>query len=170
MRQAYRWTAAGGMQVLGWLDAGRKESESFAVSADGTTVVGTSEVGYMGTNVPFRWTAQSGMVALGSGGQAYAVSADGSVIAGGGASAFIWDAQHGMRNLQNLLVNDLHLNLTGWTLTQVRGMSADGMTLVGFGTNPAGHPEGWIAQVPEPATMLLALAGIGLLARRRQAA
>jgi hypothetical protein len=56
----------------------------------------------------------------------------------------------------------------------VTGISPDGLTLVGYGTNREGRIEGWIAHldhplfVPEPSTWLLAGLGFcALLARRR---
>ncbi len=59
--------------------------------------------------------------------------------------ALLWDAQHGIRNLHAVLVGDYGLNLTGWQLGAARGISADGNTIVGFGVNPAGQWEAWIA-------------------------
>jgi hypothetical protein len=61
--------------------------------------------------------------------------------------------------------------LTGWTLQQALGISADGNTIVGDGIDPNGLTEGWIATIPEPTTDLLVMAGVlGLaMARRRRA-
>ncbi|MFM6406406.1 MAG: hypothetical protein ACKPGT_17775, partial [Microcystis sp.] len=107
----------------------------------------------------FRWTQAGGMVGLGvlSGGIAsYAngVSADGSVVVGysatdpfTGAEAFIWNSTQGMRSLQQVLTNDYGLDLTGWSLNRANAISADGLTVVGFGTNPNGLTEAWIARL-----------------------
>ena len=86
--------------------------------------------------------------------RALAVSADGSVVVGFGDSAssseaFIWDQTHGMRNLRDVLVNDLGLDLTGWQLIHANGISADGLTIVGRGRNPGGNREAWIAVLCE---------------------
>jgi len=47
------------------------------------------------------------------------------------------------------------------------GVSADGLTIVGGGINPDGHPEGWVATIPEPATLILLGLGTALLRKRR---
>ncbi|MCH9023676.1 MAG: PEP-CTERM sorting domain-containing protein, partial [Planctomycetes bacterium] len=53
-------------------------------------------------------------------------------------------------------------------LSQAKGISADGLTIVGWGRNPSGNSEAWIATIPEPATLsLLALGSLALLRRRR---
>jgi uncharacterized membrane protein len=106
---------------------------------------------------------------------ALGVSGDGSVIVGGSDSAsdwqaFIWDATHGMRSLKEVLENDYGLDLKGWQLHEsvATGISADGCTIVGYGINPDGYGEAWIATMPEPATLsLLAVGGLMVLRRRR---
>ena len=105
---------------------------------------------------------------------AKAVSADGRIVVGWsttqlGGEAFLWDELNGMRNLRDVLVQDCGLNLTGWTLADASGISADGMTVVGWGYDPSGNIEGWVATLPEPVTLsLLALGGAALVARRRK--
>jgi hypothetical protein len=73
-----------------------------------------------------------------------------------------------MRSLQDLLMNDLGLNLSGWTLGGASAISADGLTIVGTGVNPMGLNEGWIARIPAPATTTLACIGALGLGRRRR--
>ena len=85
---------------------------------------------------------------------AYDVSADGSIVVGFAqsateANAFIWDADHGMRVLRDVLTNDFGLDLTGWRLREATGISADGVTIVGWGVNPDGDFEAWIAVIPQ---------------------
>lgn len=84
-------------QGLGTLGTGFSErSEAAALSADGTTVVGSgggSSIAGSGLGTAFRWTAQSGLVSLGSlststpRSQALGVSGDGSVVVGVSPSA-----------------------------------------------------------------------------------
>src|SRR5262249_9420946 len=56
--------------------------------------------------------------------------------------AFIWDAQHGLRDL-NVVLPEMGLNLGNWLLNEARGISANGRVIVGTGTNPSGNTEAW---------------------------
>ncbi len=158
--EAFRWTS-GGFVELGFLPFGPQEpsSSAAACSADGSVLVGRS-ISVPGMQA-FRWTS-AGMVGIGDldGGafdsEALAVSADGSVVVGRGTSeagseAFIWDAASGMRSLASVLTADGAANLSGWVLSAATGVSADGRTIVGWGTNPTGDVEAWIAHIPAPA-------------------
>ena len=156
--QAYRWTQTTGIVELGDLIGGGVKSHTNNISKDGSHIVGWGE-SESGTEA-FRWTESEGMVGLGDlpGGDFYSiawdVSSDGSIIVGEGSTAlgneaFIWDAVNGMRNLKEVLVNIYGLDLTDWTLTSARGISADGLTIVGGGINPDGNTEAWIATISE---------------------
>jgi probable HAF family extracellular repeat protein len=165
MSEAFRWTEQGGMVGLGILP-GMEASTAYSISADGLVVVGNS-VRYADLDgdglmdqEAFRWTQSDGMVGLGDlpgGGvhsNAIGVSADGSVIVGWGTTdqgqrAFIWDEANGMRSLEDVLINIYGIDLTGWTLTNAYDISADGMTIVGEGSN-MGDSEAWVATVPGP--------------------
>jgi probable HAF family extracellular repeat protein len=146
--EAFRWTADGGMVGLGVMPGG-SSSRANGVSADGSVVVGDSG------GEAFRWTAAGGMVGLGvipggSSSRANGVSADGSVVVGRSSSkerfavAFIWNSTSGMRALEQVLT-ELGIDLTGWTLTYATGVSVDGLTIVGSGSQGA-----WIAVLPKP--------------------
>ena len=74
-----------------------------------------------------------------------------------------------MQSLQVLLTT-LGLDLTGWQLSFAQGISGDGMAIVGYGTNPSGFREAFIAVIPEPSTaLLLAMGLVGLGWRGRVA-
>jgi len=100
------------------------------------------------------------------------VSADGSVIVGTATSstsneAFIWEEANGMRELDQVL-GQLGVDLAGWRLISAVGVSADGLTITGSGTNPSGVREPWIAVVPEPGTAALVGLGLVVLATSRR--
>lgn len=73
-----------------------------------------------------------------------------------------------MRELDQVLSGDLGLDLTGWTLRNALAVSADGQTIVGYGTNPSGFAEAWVAVIPEPSTGLLLMTGLISLAMCRR--
>jgi probable HAF family extracellular repeat protein len=165
--EAFRWTAATGMQGLGDLAGGIVASGAYAISRDGSTIVGSGFDGVEGRAV--RWTQQTGMVALGQlpGGtgwsQALAVSGDGSVIvgtasdpldefgrAGTDRAAFIWDAQHGMRKLQTVLETEYGLDLSGWDLGSAVGISADGRVITGKNVGGNHGITSWVAVLGTP--------------------
>jgi probable HAF family extracellular repeat protein len=151
---ACRWTQSGGMVPLGFLPGGGYSSAATAVSAEGSVVVGYSDSA--SGSEAFRWTAATKMVGLGylnpapHGNQSHAnaVSADGSVVVGSSAgTAFVWTSAGGMRSVQSVLTDDFGIDLTGWTLQEATGVSADGNTLVGWGQNPSGGTEAWRAHI-----------------------
>ncbi len=174
--EAFRWTNVTGMVGLGHLPGGGVNSKAFDVSADGSVVIGFSD-STSGLEV-FRWTQSTGMVSLAEGvwGKAYGTSADGSVVVGRadlgtGVEAFVCDDTNGMRSLRSLLVDDYGLDLTSWILYDAQSISDDGLTIVGYGYNPLGDTEAWIAVIPEPATLsLLVLGGLALIRRRKSRA
>ncbi|NUQ46295.1 MAG: PEP-CTERM sorting domain-containing protein [Phycisphaerae bacterium] len=167
--QAAKWTAATGWIALGLLPNHDAGSHARAVSSDGQTIVGWS-AGAEETQA-FRWTTSSGMVGLGDlpGGVttslAFDVSDDGNVVVGWGVSAvgaeaFIWDPLNGIRSVRDVLSVDYGLDLSGWTLSQAYGISGDGRVITGYGVNPAGQTEAWIAIIPEPNTLILLMLGV----------
>jgi probable HAF family extracellular repeat protein len=110
---------AANLTPLGDLPGGEFWSEAYAVSGDGSTVVGRSVMGA---------DAGGGMVGLGvtpgSDSIAYGVSGDGSVVVGETPEyrrAFRWTAEGGM-----VLLN--HNSIA-------RGVSGDGSTIVGWGNS-----------------------------------
>ena len=87
-----------------------------------------------------------------------------------------------MRNLVDVLAElGLADAIDGWDLEQATTISADGLTVVGSGFNPAGDEEAWIAYLGAPSLIeiptasntaltalaaLLALAGVAQLRLR----
>lgn len=163
---AFRWTEAEGLEDLGARDA-------FAISADGSTVVGRTY-----DDTAYLWTESTGIVDLGTipGGPtwatagALAVSGDGSIVVGFDYySAFVWDEENGMRSIYDMLMQDYGLDVLslGWSLNAARGISADGLTIVGTGWDGWGYDAGWVVKleptsvVPAPGAVLLGLLGLG---------
>jgi probable HAF family extracellular repeat protein len=172
--QAFRWNASQGIVGLGYLPTApgiTPFSEAYAASANGSVIVGLSRSLASGNSgwEAFRWTQASGMMGLGDlpGGAvlsaAYATTPNGAIVVGragvqGNCSPFgcqtagrpfIWDAQHGLRDL-TVVLTDLGVNLSGWELTEARGISANGHVIVGTGRNPAGNVEAWRADLGAP--------------------
>jgi probable HAF family extracellular repeat protein len=162
--RAFRWTSGGGMQNLGWLNGW--DTNSFGVSADGTTVVGYggSPTGSRGT----RWTAATGQVGIGVlpdevYSYGYAANSNGSVVVGssghgvnmGGSfltpidRAVMWTADSGLVDLNQYLPT-LGIDLSGWIVRECQAITPDGRTIVGTGEHN-GVKEAWIATIPGPA-------------------
>jgi probable HAF family extracellular repeat protein len=178
------------MVGVGDLPGGGFFSEAYGVSADGRVVVGRSAAADgLFPYRAFRWTAASGIQALaelpgiGPTATAEAISGDGNVIVGGAYSgdtlaAFAWDDFHGSRSIADLLTNQ-GVDLNGFDLGIARGVSFDGLTIVGKGVSADGDALTWIARldsgtfVPEPSsftlcTVLLGTGALVLLLHRRR--
>jgi hypothetical protein len=109
------------------------------------------------------------------------MTADGSIIIGDSAfsekigiatyfryRAVIWDEENGARLLQSVLEEDWGLDLTGWILENAIGISEDGSMVYGTGIDPQGIDCYWIAQAPEPATVVFLGLGSWILVRRKK--
>lgn len=113
--RAFRWTETTGMISLGTLTGGIS-SYANGISADGSVVVGSSDIGKAQAWQAFRWTPAYGMVSLGLlnngySSQAFGVSADGLVVvgsasdgnAGGIVRGFRWTRETGMQTIESWL-------------------------------------------------------------------
>jgi|JI10StandDraft_1071094.scaffolds.fasta_scaffold34683_2 probable HAF family extracellular repeat protein len=154
-REAFIWQSSNGMQSLGDLAGGLTNSYARDVSADGSVVVGFGS-NSTSQSVAWIWDTAHGMRALpfvfggAPSSSAWAVSDDGSIAIGSNnGQAFIWDAQNGTQSLHALLFG-LGVDVTGWFLTEATGVSADGRSIVGYGINPSGATEAFLAYIPEP--------------------
>ena len=179
--EAFRWAENTGMVGLGDLPGGKHQSMADAISADGKTIVGfgSSEDYYMEA---VRWNELLEIEALGAlsnhaGSEAYAVSRDGSVIVGTSfhelpeirnQTAFVWTKDRGMQSLSEVLI-DAGIDMTGWTLSEAKGVSYDGTRIVGTGFNPQGNREVWVAilSIPEPSMFVLSFLAAMLSCCRR---
>jgi uncharacterized membrane protein len=152
--RAVRW-ASGVAQALQPLpgEENQPTAEAWDVSLSGCIAVGrgTPDSATEGPGLPLRWVDNMVEALDIQRGLATGVSADGSVVVGGaGDRAFVWDAIHGLRDLQSVLENDFGLDLTGWTLNLATDVSDDGSTIVGWGDppDPAIATEAWRVVIP----------------------
>jgi len=155
--EPFRWTEGEGVVGLGFLPGGLPIGEAYGVSADGQVVVGRSNSA-QGAEHAFLWTSVTGMIGLGDlpggafGSVAYGVSADGSRVVGVGRTAlgdeaFLWEQGIGMQRLQDVLAERLGLDLDGWTLQFATAITPDGRVVTGWGVNPSGDREAWVARL-----------------------
>jgi len=169
--RAFLWTEGDGMRNLGSLSM--YESEARAVSDDGRTVVGWSR-NYWSYRRAFRWTPEDGMIDLGAlnsakpESEAFAVSADGSIIVG--RSREPWQLHwHAVRWTTLKGIEDLNVTyssiLNGEKLFAARAISPDGRYIVGLGSRGAFLLD--TAVIPEPASWVLFLCGLGALWKSR---
>jgi uncharacterized membrane protein len=164
--QAFRWTESGGLHFF-LAGAGLDSSQANAISADGSTLVGNFNEDHA-----FAWTESGGLQFLdelpgSSQNHVLAVSGDGRWAVGHSGESYaeiatLWDTATGeVRDLNELFTTAFGFDLEGWTLQVATGISGDGLTITGWGLNPDGAYEGWIAHmtvIPEPAAYA-ALAG-----------
>jgi probable HAF family extracellular repeat protein len=142
--RAFRWTRKGGLVSLGTLP-GSDTSFAQAVSADGTVIVGVCTGGVRVSGVAFRWTQQTGMIAL-PGDAIHAVnatSADGKIAYGeeaeksGHLHVVRWDSDGNITRFANgpeVLISEVH------------GVTADGSIAVGSQlTNSGLHAVAWFS-------------------------
>jgi probable HAF family extracellular repeat protein len=138
--------SAHGQQIidLGVLP-GMDASSAAGVSADGTTVAGTSSPAGVSAGAAFRWTAAGGLQNLGtfpgaSSAIAWGISADGSAVVGwgnifpNGNHAFRWTAADGMVDLTPTPAS---------TRSVATGVSAGGTVVAGYIANPYGSSVRW---------------------------
>jgi probable HAF family extracellular repeat protein len=138
--EAFLWTSGGGMVSIGDFADGGTNSTAYAVSDNGSVVVGGGlHAGPSGE--AFRWTSGPGLVGLGdlAGGTndslALGVSGDGNTIVGqsnsaNGIEAFVWTIGTGMQGLGDLTGGDFE--------SMAHDASQNGSLIVGYGTDADG--------------------------------
>jgi uncharacterized membrane protein len=127
--KAYRWTAAGGAQVLFDSAGAVAMNRAHGITPDGSVIVGQQFGSPTTTGAATRWTPAGGFVRLESTNPNFlsalgGVSNDGAVLAGEGGLPQVpvrW-ASNAPQNLGSL---------PGTTFGIARGISADGTTIVG---------------------------------------
>ncbi|MFK0380325.1 autotransporter, partial [Pandoraea sp. NPDC090278] len=130
-QQAFRWTAAKGIQFLNGFPAGTGRSLASAVSGDGQVIVGLYRRSD-GYELAYRWTVASGFQDLGARSYSSGTGAndDGSVVVGfyndtGPELAFRWTAGTGITSLGVL---------SGDNESRAYAVSGDGKVVVGTST------------------------------------
>jgi hypothetical protein len=168
----YRWTAAGGVQVL-WQGAANDPR----ISGDGL-VVAVSRA----DAVSQQWSARGGVQDLvtPAGWNRALVSAmngSGSLIsgvlrqptnAGADLEGVVW-GNAGQPQLLKDYLAARGVDVSQWTSLTPLSISDDGQTFAGYGIDSAGQGHVWVASVPEPSAALLLGLSCGWLLRRRRA-
>lgn len=158
----FRWTQASGMQQLNSGDPPNTTYTVGGISGDGSVVAVWRQFPFTG----FIWKSDGNTVTLPDHG-IQGISADASIVAGQSLTgAYFWTEGTGIVDLKSFLEQHTGTDLSGWDLGDVGGISADGSTIVGWGTDPFGFQEAWVAVIPEPVTLLLGLGAIGGLSLR----
>ena len=152
--------AEDGLEGLGDLVGGSFRSRAYAVSSDGSVVVGHSEIAgdscsTLCMSEAFRWTEAGGMVGLHDlagdtvTSKAYGVSSDGSVVVGGdNFGGFRWTEAGGIVSVEQWLT-DSGVTVGGGISTHTAtGTNGDGSVVVGYGEFGSGTEyEAYIARV-----------------------
>jgi probable HAF family extracellular repeat protein len=180
----FAWNAADGVVPINLpspIDAG---DEFFKISDKGKAAAGIMGRDTSNDRRGFRWTKEAGAIEIGRlrDGRwmsATGISADGLIIVGNSQGvpepekhAAIWDAVNGPRYLVDVF-KELGLGnaISGWGQMQARGVSGDGRSIIGSGTNASGNSEAWIAYlgapVPEPSAFALTMLLLAHVAARR---
>jgi hypothetical protein len=132
-REAFRWTPAGGIEILGDLPTGPVRAFATRMSADGNAISGVGTTSLSHNIEGFYWTRELGMIPIGDfpGNVRYSaplgISADGSTLTGAGRStygdeAFLWTPGGGLRSF------DPPGHIVGLGIA----ISADGSTVLGL--------------------------------------
>lgn len=172
---AYRYRHGAGYTMLpGLVD---QWAIARLVSADGDLVVGTSAVNQQSHLV--RWDAAGEIEDLGVPSFARLMFLDcmtpdaqviiGRSITGTRVESWRWIQDRGFELFTDVLV-EANVDLAGWTLLEVSGLSDNGLTFMGSGRNPSGQWEAWIVTIPAPGTAAFSLAvtAVSVVSSRRR--
>lgn len=162
----------GGAPIELPLPSGQSQASAELVSADGRVVAGWT---FDGTARAVRW--KDGLVTdLGGTIDSYptGVSSDGGIIVGrdrtsSGRRGFVWTEATGMLDAGEFL-NSFGIGPAPHVISNVYGISADGLTLTGVGSvqTPNGvRDRAWVARIPSPGCCSVLCLGMAVWKRRR---
>lgn len=131
--------------------------EAGGVSADGTFVVGSFYTDIDGNSGCWRWSEETGVELIPTMTFAFGVSADGNTIVGNTGffddpprAAMIWRKGFGTMMLADYLASVDIAVPDGWDLSGgLTGISANRLTLAGWGSGPLG-PQSYIVRIDRP--------------------
>ncbi len=159
---------------------GSLESETFNVSSDGNVKVGWGYTSGGAVYSAYWWDSGNAphvipIFANQDWMEALSVDGDGTVIGGRTylkpaytqAEAWIYDVPTDSLQTVAAFLSGLGVDITGWTFSELTGISNDGLSLAGKGKY-LGVDHGWAYVVPEPATLAVAMLVLPLLRRRRR--
>lgn len=154
-----RWLGAlPGQELFSQANGLTRGSGKFVVGASGDALIKT---------LPVRWkldkTKRPQIQSLGlptgfTSGFATAVSANGRTVVGSCSytlgedffpDTFVWEDGEGVSLLQPRLLALGETGAAGWNLISATGISDDGRTICGYGTNPQGDYRCWVAVLPK---------------------
>lgn len=171
---AVLWSINGTVRDLGIM-AGAIGNYAVAVSADGRTIIGSSQIAN-GSYRPFMWEESTGYrdlgeLNIGKNTNAYGLSLDGKLVVGVSGSlssgtAFIYSSNV-MYNLYDILVSQKVKGIQNWTgLTVAGAVSGDpinGYNIVGSGIisgNRHAFLVKGITSIPEPSSLLFVIISV----------
>lgn len=147
------------------------------ISSSGDFMMGTKLD--LSSLIPHRamyWTPDTGEVPLAPHGDDYAsealfMSDDGSIIIGRGSLGWLIWSDQGEPILFADFIADLGVDLGGWGINSLTGISANGSTIFGNAGRTIGNEtmiEGFALTIPSPGAGAVFFATLGLISVRRQ--
>jgi len=161
-KRPWRWTAGTGIVDLtggawtgfargcspdGSIVVGNRNDVSPSIAFLGTDILGMQDLGTIGT-VGSTTYDTSFLLDMSLGGCRGAGLCSASAISGS-QLACIWEPGIGWRSIKQVL-SDAGINMTGWTLNFANSLSDDGQVIAGYGVNPSGQTQAWVARIPLP--------------------
>jgi hypothetical protein len=147
-RHAFIWTQASGQVKLIPYVSGDANASGAYVSGDGTKVIGNAQYGVYyyktttGTSTRLLYPGDGDAIAD-------AISNDGTTIGAHGPSGVWLMVNEGTPKLLASTLAGLGVDLGGFILDSIDGMSANGKVIIGSGSIVAGPAdEGWIVVLP----------------------